>query len=102
MNLEFGGKSPDVSRVVYTHGTFDGWTKVAAEESFGPDAIVIMIEGGAKFADLHNQVVIRVFFFLDVGHAADLVYFDSDPPQLIHARDLVSIQLRQWIDEFQK
>jgi hypothetical protein len=49
MNLEFGGKNPDVSRVLYTHGTFDGWTKVAAEESFGPDAIVIMIEGGVKF-----------------------------------------------------
>lgn len=46
MNLNYGGKSPDVSRVIFTHGTFDGWTKVAAEQSFGPDAIVIMIEGG--------------------------------------------------------
>jgi hypothetical protein len=51
MNLEFGGKSPDVSRVIYTHGSFDGWTKVAAEETFGPSAIVEMIEG-AEFSFL--------------------------------------------------
>jgi len=63
MNLEFGGKSPDVSRVVYTHGTFDGWTKVAAEESFGPDAIVIMIEGEVKFFNLQNQVVMKMFAY---------------------------------------
>jgi len=44
-NLEFGGKTPDVTRAIFTHGSFDGWTKVAAEESFGVDAIVLMIEG---------------------------------------------------------
>lgn len=43
-----------------------------------------------------------ILFGVDVGHAADLIYFESDPPQLIQARDLVSIQLRQWIDEFKK
>lgn len=31
-----------------------------------------------------------------------MFYFENDPPQLIEARDLVTIQLRQWIDEFEK
>jgi len=44
-NLEFGGKNPDVTRVLFTHGSFDGWTKVAAETDVGPESPVIIIDG---------------------------------------------------------
>ncbi|XP_065345057.1 putative serine protease K12H4.7 [Cloeon dipterum] len=79
-NLEFGGKAPEVTRAIFTHGTFDGWSKVAAETDINPEAPVIMIQ--------------------DVGHAADLIFFDSDPPQLIEARQRVEAQITTWINQF--
>ncbi|XP_065331732.1 putative serine protease K12H4.7 [Cloeon dipterum] len=76
-NLEFGGKTPDVTRTIFTHGTFDGWSKVAAETDINPDAPVIVIQ--------------------DVGHAADVFFSANEPPQLIEARQQVEAQLSEWI-----
>ncbi|XP_059473028.1 thymus-specific serine protease-like [Neocloeon triangulifer] len=79
-NLEYGGKIPDVTRAIFTHGSFDGWTKVAAEADINADAPVIVIQ--------------------DVGHAAEQFFFENDPPQLIAARERVELTIAQWISQF--
>jgi len=35
-----------------------------------------------------------------VGHAADLIFFENDPPQLIEARNTVKEVLQGWIEDF--
>jgi hypothetical protein len=45
LNVEYGGKNPQVTRVLFTHGSFDAYTKLAAETDINPDAPVEIIDG---------------------------------------------------------
>jgi hypothetical protein len=64
MNLEYGGKEPDVTRVIYSHGTFDGWTKVATEVDFGIDNLVIMIQGSQSITNAtKNHLLLTKLYF---------------------------------------
>jgi hypothetical protein len=57
INFEYGGKTPDVTRVLYTHGSFSGWRKLAAESDLGPTTPVLIIEG------LKNENKTGIFCF---------------------------------------
>jgi hypothetical protein len=45
-NLIYGGRTPDVTRVVYSHGSLDPWHPYGILQDLGPDAPVVMMNGG--------------------------------------------------------
>ncbi|XP_059468622.1 putative serine protease K12H4.7 [Neocloeon triangulifer] len=51
-NLLYGGKKPNVSRVVYTVGSLDPFNPVQMSEEPNPDAPLIIIEGASHCVDI--------------------------------------------------
>jgi hypothetical protein len=47
-NLKFGGLNPNVTRVLYTHGTLDPWHLLGITENLNAETAVILIEGESE------------------------------------------------------
>ncbi|GJQ74787.1 hypothetical protein Trydic_g21629 [Trypoxylus dichotomus] len=53
-NLFFGSVSPEVTKVVSTHGTVDPWHPLGVLEDLNPEAPVFVIQGASHCADLSS------------------------------------------------
>jgi Serine carboxypeptidase S28 len=47
-NLKYGGLNPNVTRVIYTHGTLDPWYLLGITENLNAETAVILIEGESE------------------------------------------------------
>jgi Serine carboxypeptidase S28 len=44
-NLKYGGLNPNVTRVLYTHGTLDPWYLLGITENLNSETAVILMDG---------------------------------------------------------
>ncbi|CAB3379670.1 Hypothetical predicted protein [Cloeon dipterum] len=80
-NLLYGGKQPDVTRVVYTVGSLDPFNPVQMSEEPNVDAPVIIIQGASHCIDITSPAS------------------PDEPPPLAEARTRVVELLTTWLAE---
>lgn len=80
LNVEFGGLTPNVTRVVFTSGSRDPWRYLGIQEELNEESPVIVIEGAS--------------------HANDVLSIsERDSDALRAAKERVSDILSEWIAE---
>ncbi|KAF4517838.1 hypothetical protein B566_EDAN008780 [Ephemera danica] len=79
-NLLYGGRTPDVTRVIYTHGSLDPWHPFGILQDLGPDTPVIMMNGESHCRDLNKA-------------------YSFDSQELIDARIQIAQILDSWLQE---
>ncbi|XP_059468326.1 putative serine protease K12H4.7 [Neocloeon triangulifer] len=77
-NLEYGGLNPEITRVIYTHGSLDPWHALGRETDLNPDSPVIMIDGHSHCRDLGSSRL-------------------DDEPVLLNARQRVIDIIATWL-----
>ncbi|CAB3371971.1 Hypothetical predicted protein [Cloeon dipterum] len=77
-NLEYGGLNPDVTRVLYTHGSLDPWHALGRETDLSPESPVILIAGHSHCRDIGSPS-------------------STDSADLINARNRVIQIIGDWL-----
>ncbi|XP_063629175.1 thymus-specific serine protease-like [Cydia splendana] len=79
-NQMYGGLTPNVTKVVFTHGDMDPWRSLGIKQSLGPEAPAITIEGTA-----HCGIILQEM--------------DGEPIKMKLARVYVKNLIKKWISE---
>jgi len=79
-NVEYGGKHPNVDKVVFVHGSIDPWHAMGVLEDLSADAPAIYINGTSHCADMYPDK-------------------QGDPPGLTQARVRIGKLVDQWIKD---
>merc|ERR1711872_825561 len=77
-NEEYGGLNPDVSNVVYVHGTIDPWHAMGILDDISDSATAILITGTSHCNDMYDDRP------------------GQDLPELVEARKQVGQLVAQW------
>ncbi|KAJ2950873.1 hypothetical protein O0L34_g5233 [Tuta absoluta] len=77
-NKFYGGLNPNVTKVVFLHGSVDPWHRLGITKSLSDDVPAFVIEGTSHCADLYRHE-------------------PSDPEELIKARDYAERMVKYWL-----
>jgi len=79
-NTQYGGKNPNVDKVVFVHGSIDPWHAMGVLEDISAAAPAIYINGTSHCADMYPDQ-------------------QGDPPGLTQARIRIGEFVAQWIND---
>jgi len=77
-NIEYGATNPEVSNVVFVHGTVDPWHAMGVLEDLSEDAPAIVVTGTSHCADMYPDA-------------------PSDPEEMRAARQKIGELISQWV-----
>ena len=77
-NTLYGGVTPDMTRVVFIHGSVDPWHPLGVLSNLNPEALGIFVMGTSHCADMYSEK-------------------PGDPIGLNNARTMVKSQVQYWI-----
>ena len=82
VNRHYGGRTPAVTNVFFTHGVEDPWQHAGVTQSLGPTT-------PARTADCTG-----------CSHCVDLRHVAEDDPQPLKAlRSEIAVHVRRWLEE---